>query len=609
MAFVRRHWPGLCVALVLTAAFAGPRWYLLATEPPDGARIQASPWAASDIGYDLTEYAVAIRDAYDGSPGITSAYDLSSDDVTEPGTPWLDGIGALGRLTGSPYSALAIVATVLALATFLLLYAMALELTGDRLLAAALVPIVTMLVGVIVQAGGILPLRHSDVLRPVLSVDPQRELHTWYRFLPPAVPLPLFFGAAIATPRATEHGGKMWTVTAIVAVALVIYTYAFYWSALAVAMACWAAWLAYRREWHALRRLVIVGAGAALLASPELAARIHASLSLSSDVNDRLGKEPSGIITSQFVAVAQRFAIGVPFLLPLLRGPERNRFYIALFTVPLPLALVDGFVPQPDHYLTQVWHVFAIPAFVAGAGELAVMLPRRNVRAAAWTTGVLAVMALAYVVGFQVRGTDQTEAAYAMPSDERSAFDWIESHVSEGDVVVSPSINTNMLLPALTPADRYLEDGLSSEAPDDEIIDRFLRAQAAFGYSEEDVFARLDPANGYPTTDQDVPEDQLERHFEESAAYFSFHWQITHPERIAERLPEWREEYETLLRSENVLGRYRADYVYCGHRERFWPAASPGAGPFVTVAFQQGEATVYRIVSASDTGAKRFAGC
>jgi hypothetical protein len=196
-----------------------------------------------------------------------------------------------------------------------------------------------------------------------------------------------------------------------------------------------------------------------------------------------------------------------------------------------------------------------------------------------------------------------------MPSDERAAFDWIETHVRDDQTVVSPSVNTNMLLPAMTPAGRYLQDGFFTRVSDDEIIDRFLRAQAAFGYSEEDVFKRLDPENGYPTTDKAVPQDELERHFEDSAAYFSFNWEITHPERIAERLPEWRQRYEALLQENDVLAAYPADYLFCGHRERYWPATHPAPGTYVTVAFQRGDAIVYALAKESDPGARPFTGC
>jgi hypothetical protein len=610
VALVRRHWLGLVMALALTAALAGPRWYLLATSPSDGARMQVSPWAASDIGYDLALFSPAIRDAYDGSVSFASFYDVSRKDVaTPPGVPWLEGIGLFGRVTGSPFSSLAVVTTLLALAAMLLLYALALELTTDARMAAVVVPIAVLAIGVIVKAGGVLPLRHADVLREIVTLQPHREFQALYRFVPPSIPLPVFLATAIAIPRAVEGGKRTWYAVAAVALALLIYTYLFYWSAMAVAMAGWCAWLLYRRDYGTLRRVVLIGGAAALLATPELLARVHDAFALPADSKARFGKEAFGIGTGQITSVAQRLVIGLPFLYPLLRGPERNRFYLALFLSPLALDVTTGIVPQPEHYVTQVWHVFALPAFIAGGAALAVMLPQRYMRAAAIGAGALAVVGLVYVVAYQARATRQTEAAFSMPSDERAAFDWIETHVRDDQTVVSPSVNTNMLLPAMTPAGRYLDDGFFIRVSDDEIIDRFLRAQAAFGYSEDDVFKRLDPENGYPTTDKTVPQDELERHFEDSAAYFSFNWEITHPERIADRLPEWRRRYEALQQQGDVLAAYPADFLFCGHRERYWPAVHVAPGTYVTVAFQSGDAIVYSLVKATDPGARPFSGC
>jgi hypothetical protein len=609
-AFLRRHWLGMAMAVALTAALAGPRWYLLATSPPDGARIQVSPWAASDIGYDLALFSPAIRDAYDGSVSFASFYDVSRKDVaTPPGVPWLEGIGLFGRVTGSPFSSLAVVTTLLALASMLLLYAFTLQFTRDAWIAAAVLPIVAVLIGVFVKAGGVLPLRHSDVLGPILRIDPEREFHAWFRFVPPSIPLPVFLATTLAIPRAVESGKRAWYVLAVASLALLIYTYLFYWSAMAVAMAGWCAWLLYRRDYVTLRRVLLIGIAASLLATPELLARVHDAFALPADAKARFGKDAYGIGTGQITSVAQRFIIGLPFLYPLLRGPERNRFYLALFVAPLALDVTRGIVPQPEHYVTQVWHVFALPAFIAGGAALVVMLPQRSMRAATVAAGALAVVGLVYVVAYQIRATRQTEAAFSMPADERAAFDWIETNVRDDQTVVSPSVNTNMLLPAMTPAGRYLQDGFFTRVSDDEIIDRFLRAQAAFGYSEDDVFKRLDPANGYPTTDKTVPPDELERHFEDSAAYFSFNWEITHPERIADRLPEWRQRYEALLQQNDVLAAYPADFLFCGHRERYWPATHPAPGTYVTVAFQSGEAIVYKLVQASDPSGRPFTGC
>ncbi|MBI5283802.1 MAG: hypothetical protein HY874_01795 [Chloroflexi bacterium] len=609
-AFLRRHALGIGVALLLTAFLAGPRWWLLSSSPSDGARVQVAPWAASDMGYDLALFAPAIRDAYDGSATLWSRYDPSNEDTpTPPGTPWLYVIGLLGRATGDPFSALAIVTALMALSALLLLYALALELTDVRWISAAVLPIAVMAIGVVVQAHGVLPLRHWDVFRAVVTVDAGREFHAWYRFVPPSLPLPVFLAAVIALPRAVDEGRQRWMVAAALSLALLIYTYLFYWSAMAVALGAWCAWLAYQRDYRSLRRLIAVGVIAVVVASPELGARLYDAVAMPADPQSRFGKESLGIDPGQFVSIAQRFLIGVPFLYALLRGPRRDQFYIALFVTPLVLDATTGIVPQSEHYITQVWHVFALPAFIAGGAALVHQFPRVRSRAPALAFGALAVVGVVYLAVFQMRTTITVADAFAVDADERAAFDWIDTHLDDRDTVVSPSINTAMLLTALTPASRYVIDGAYVRVTDDELMDRFLRAQAAFGYSDQDVFDRLDPAHAYPTSDQAVPEDQLQQHFELSAAYFLFNWEITHPESLASRMPAWRQRYAALLDEDNVLAAYPADYVYCGPRERLWMAERPARGVYVRDVFVQGGAAVYELVDASAPGARPFRGC
>ena len=82
-----------------------------------------------------------------------------------------------------------------------------------------------------------------------------------------------------------------------------------------------------------------------------------------------------------------------------------------------------------------------------------------------------------------------------------------------------------------------------------------------------------------------------------------------HPDKIAARLPEWRRRYRQMLGTVNVLAPCPADYLFCGHRERFWRTARIARATFVQVVFHQGDATVYRVVGPDAEGAREFAGC
>ena len=92
-------------------------------------------------------------------------------------------------------------------------------------------------------------------------------------------------------------------------------------------------------------------------------------------------------------------------------------------------------------------------------------------------------------------------------------------------------------------------------------------------------------------------------------AYYLLNWEITHPETIERRIPAWRERFRELQSQPDALAAYRANYLYCGPRERLWPVEHAASGIRVKVAFQRGDVTLYRIAEPSDADARPFAGC
>jgi hypothetical protein len=96
---------------------------------------------------------------------------------------------------------------------------------------------------------------------------------------------------------------------------------------------------------------------------------------------------------------------------------------------------------------------------------------------------------------------------------------------------------------------------------------------------------------------------------EQSVAYYTFYSETDHPDELAERLPEWHERFDELEGQPEILSAYPADYLYCGERERLWPVEREPSGIYVTVGFQQGTVTVYRLADESDPDAQPFDGC
>jgi hypothetical protein len=612
-AFLRRHAAGLLVAAALAALLITPRWWVLSTTPDSGARVPISPWGASRIGYDEALYAPSIRQAFDGKLPVTDPYLVNHQDAPpQPTALWQEVIGVFGRVTDDPFTSMAIVTTIAGLAALVLLYFLALHLTGSRWAAIAVLPVALMWIQVLNEANGILPLRHWDVLRPILAVDPQRQLHAWTRFPAPIMVLAPFLAAVLVLPKAVEQGGRRWIIASAAMLALLVYSYLYYWSAAALALTAWGAWLLYERDFAAAKRLLAVSALTALLALPEIVVLVHNSVALPADARARVGLEDPGIDVSLAMTIAQRVLVGLPFLFVLLRGPAGNRLYICLFLAPLALAGLTGLVPQPWHYSTQIWGVFALPALVAGGAALVRSMPAASARFAVPALGALALIGIAYFAVFQARALRSVDGAFAVTSDEDAALTWISRNVHDGQTVVSPSITTNLLIAGLTPASQYLADGGFSKARDDELIDRVLRAQAAYGYTEDTAIGRFSVDNdskGFPLHDNSGTLPELEARLEDSLAFFTFSFEISDQKTFTGHFPAWRARYHELLSQDGVLAAYPADYLYCGHRERLFPAAAPAPATFVTVAFQQGDVTLYRLAARDDASAVQFAGC
>jgi hypothetical protein len=216
-----------------------------------------------------------------------------------------------------------------------------------------------------------------------------------------------------------------------------------------------------------------------------------------------------------------------------------------------------------------------------------------------------------YIAVLQVRAVSETEEGYTITNDEDAAVDWMRENL-DGETVVSPSITTNLLLASLSPTSQYIADGGFSTATDEELFERILRVQAAYGYSEEAAFGRLDVSgefDGFPVNDAQAGTEQQERLLEDYLAFFTFAFDIADGRAFASKVDEWRPRYGQLADESAVLSAYPADYLYCGHREQYFSPEDPAPGTYVREAFASGDVTVYAIVDEGEAGAVAFQGC
>ena len=611
---VRHHAAGILIALTLAAVLVSPRWFMLAVEPDEGARVAISPYGAGTIGYDESLYAASLREAYDGLLPVSDPNLVNHrDDVPQRSAFPHETIGLLGRLVGGIFPSLAVVTTVAAAVALLLFYVMLYRITGSTWIAAGLVPVFLFATEVLNHAEGILPLRHAHIYTPLLQVDPEREVHVWSRFPAPIFVLAPFFVGVMAFTRGAESGDRRWMAAATVAFAFMIYTYAYYWTAFGLALALWTAVLLFLRDWTQVKRIAVMAGCAALLALPEFIVLVQSVDSLPQDARDRVGLGDPGVDLSLGVAMLQRIAIGLPFVAAALLLRPQQVFFVTLFFAPLILGSITGVVPQPWHYHTQVWGVFSIPIAAWGVHLMQRSgFVQEHVRVFAGALAVVAVVSLAYVIATQTRAIVSTNEAFAVADDEHAALNWISDNVESDETVVSPSITTNVLLASLTSASQYMGEGGFSTTTDDELMDRLLRAQAAYGYPEDAAFGRLnvyDEFEGYPVNNQGGSKAHQERALEQYLGFYTFSFEVSDKATFTERMNAERPRYAALRRTDDVLAPYPANYLYCGHRERYFPAEGVAPGTWVRVAHQSGEYMVYEIVAAEAPGAFEFTGC
>jgi hypothetical protein len=610
---LRDHAAGLSVALLLAMVLVAPRWWLLWSDPSEGVRTQVNPGGTFGVGQDESFYIAGVRSAFEGRLPLTDPYLVDGQNrPPQPSAFWEEFVGVLGHATGGNiFYALAIVTSLAAVLGFGLFYAFAQQITASKRAAVVAMLITVAYVQTLQQAGGYLSLRHWSVLEPIVMLRPNGEFHVWYRFLSPAMTVPLFFATVLAVQRAFDTRSNRWSAGAAILTALSIYTYAFLWTALVVAFSLWGLWLLVSRDYAAVRRLVAIGAGAAVLASPELAVLIYNAVSVPLEVKRRSGLDDLGVDTGAFVAIGQRLIVAAPFAY-WARRSVHVRFFVALYCAPLGLAATAGIVPQTDHYFYQVWPLFSLPLFIAGTCGFVVRLSPRHKRFASAALGVLAIGGAVHFVAFQTRAAQRLDSSYALRTDEDAAFRWLRANAPGDATVVTPSRSTNLLLASLTPVFVYVPYGSSavgSKAGDDEIIDRYLRASAAVGYTPDATMGRLDPANGIPLTFREavVPRAEIPTYVERSMVDYLLNELVAHPDIVNARIPEWRSKFMALKSQAGVLGEYAATYIYCGPRERLWAVDAPSPGTRVTIAFQQDQVTVYRL---GDTpGAVPFRGC
>lgn len=560
-----------------------------------------TPLVISDVSFvtfdETFNYAARAREVMDGRWRVTDP--LAWEYKTVPAfyaPPEQVALGVLARALGSVDRVFVLADVVFPAIDFLLIVlflralgaAMPLACLGAlAILSGGVQNSVRLLVDVARVAAGGDPATLARIVRPL------EFTRTWT----PELTFVLLIGGFIALWHALERRSWAWAALCGVCVAMLIPSYYFYWMFLAASVAVLGAraLLTGPRDRAPLLGFALV-LGAALATPYWLSYRAFQQLPEAVEITTRFGLEPGRhlvVPSLKDVALLAALAAAARVL-----GGTRFVFMLALglaLVLCRNVQLVTGFTVQSGHWgyrTVVIWQTLSLATLLTALPGLGpAQTPTRLARALRAGAGAGAVVLVVAMIGHQVVLSRNTAPAFTLPPGFAEAFAWINRSTPRDSVIVSPSFETSLLIPAHTHANVFMPTGLQALAPNRELVERLLLTYKAYGVptsylaaSLRDVPDRLRATNGRFSRRQ--PEL-----LEQWTAWYLFQWQPILPADRAALV----ERYERLaLDPARPFGPYRADYVWMSSLE-----ATKGPGvlshSWLERVYENGGVTIARV--------------
>ena len=456
-----------------------------------------------------------------------------------------------------------------------------------------------LLMGIFLDIGASMPL---SALLALVTLVASFSLHTWEiglrallvhgmhsgfietlqasRNFNPNMTFPLFLGALLALIAVLRRRSMGYAVLAGLLGGLLFFSYVYYAIAWAAAVAFLALIALLRKEMRSLPLLAVLSI-TICLGAPFLL-WVHAAKKAGGYLNriDRLGAVYSHLPSVHNLKLTAIFALCLALFYlawrlitrftPRSDAREESPGVVLLVlgcaaaggVAGLNMQILTGFDLQDAHHFP---HMVIQPMLVlmvlvlalTVASRLRLQPPR------SWATAL-------FLLFFMACAAIQTEAAvnsaplHRIVPSERVLFQWLNHHTRPGDVVATTSLELAVYMPVYSQDYTLIVDGSRTSATDNEILDRYLLAEALTSTPEATVASELDP-----------PVDSLRTLLETRTPwhnYPSFFFEHSpdlgnHDALKPELLQKELDRYRTLDVADD-LKRFRVNYLYTENGQR-----------------------------------------
>ena len=520
-------------------------------------------------------------------------------------------IGLLGKFSGSINQAYLILSFVLPPLVFLSIFFLTFILTKEYLISS----LVSIVIMTLTRPYQFFPPLNRTMVEALIGYLTNTFIEPvpfeFLRLPNPLLVFPFFVLTIIFLYLALEKKKAVFAVTGGFLFGLLFYIYFYFWTFVGAGLGIFLISSVVKKDWQRIRLLMIfLFTGGIISLFYWVNFFKFQQYPFKEDVLRRagieVGRDSSLFRTAQFLIFGFLFSI-------LIKKKNQQFWFLLLFLlgglVCLNVQLVTGYTFQGDHWTLRVIN----PWTILMLGFVYFRLLRNKIFYKPLTAFLIFIF-LGMDFWIQLSFSKKAYSVYTLPEEKIAALEWLNKNTPKDSVVVSPSIETNSLIPAYTHNNVYLPNGGVTLASTKEIIERLYFTYKLFGikpdylddiltYSQEREVLKEENCR----IDQCLKNRSLD-FLEKEGAWFFFHMQsVTWKVGFSgwsfklglaeEKKQEIVTGYREFLKTKQYLPKdMRLDYVFFGPNEKHLLGANLDKYSFLSPVFQNQGVKIYQVV-------------